>query len=677
METQLDLSGVWKAHAVEQFSEKYRHPDFRDNDWIDVHIPGHWQQTPALQTTTGQVVFRKSFSFSPDSDGFYQLHFDGVFYAATVYLNGKCLGTHEGYFSPFSFGISKTAQTENVLVVEVSCLPPRRDGDETQLLGIFRHPHYFQPDFNPGGIWRPVYITRMERLAWHQLFMTTRQIQDETATIDLRLQINALVETAAQLQFEMTPANFDGDTFSWQEPAQLTKGRNTLNLTHTLDKPGLWWTHDRGFPACYKLTTTVRDEQTEMSISRLVGVRTIYYEKNRLYLNNQSCFLRGANYLPTRPYLADSTVEICEQDITRAVKTHLNCLRIHTHVAPAAIYEACTRQGVLLWQDLPLSGLISRRAADAASKQIRQLIEQVGSYPCVGFFCCHDDPRPRFSRSKKRWRRILNFFARHVGNWNRNVLDGRLRKTACKLTSGHVIVRSSGVWGMLGSLSDVHFDWYSERDWFKKLPWAARFLTSRNQIISNFGATSQANPPEMPEGDMDQHLDVEISQKKQAYLLKFFIEKLRLRKYRPIIGFFLADFVDVWDRGGPGLLDAQRRPKIAWDIVRDALRPSILIASEVGQNQYRLGDVVLTPIYLINDDPRPFPQAQVNIKVKLERQLFLETTIMSDLKPDTGAVQIDTVFFRPQQPGTHHLWLGLLNREGEDDLYSSYELPVI
>ncbi|MBJ7259874.1 MAG: hypothetical protein JHD33_10085, partial [Chthoniobacterales bacterium] len=48
------------------------------------------------------------------------LCFDGVDYRCQVYLNGVCLGTHEGFFEPFEFDVTGIARAQgNVLLVRV------------------------------------------------------------------------------------------------------------------------------------------------------------------------------------------------------------------------------------------------------------------------------------------------------------------------------------------------------------------------------------------------------------------------------------------------------------------------------------------------------------------------------------------------------------------------------
>ena len=55
----------------------------------------------------------------------------GADYLATVYINGRCVGIHEGIFSPFEFDITMFAKVgENTLEITVTntCVFAQRDG---------------------------------------------------------------------------------------------------------------------------------------------------------------------------------------------------------------------------------------------------------------------------------------------------------------------------------------------------------------------------------------------------------------------------------------------------------------------------------------------------------------------------------------------------------------------
>src|SRR5205823_4060332 len=82
---------------------------------------GRWQhvEVPAQQAAVAErsaIWYRTRFS-RPDYAGRILLRFGGAFLAANVWLNGRLLGSHYGYFAPFGFDLTPYLKPENTLVV--------------------------------------------------------------------------------------------------------------------------------------------------------------------------------------------------------------------------------------------------------------------------------------------------------------------------------------------------------------------------------------------------------------------------------------------------------------------------------------------------------------------------------------------------------------------------------
>ena len=88
------------------------------------------------------------------------LTFDGLFYQGDVWLDGSYLGDTEGYFVPHTFEVTDAlrARGEHHLAIEVTCARPHDLTAKRNLTGVFQHWDCLDPDWNPGGIWRPVRV---------------------------------------------------------------------------------------------------------------------------------------------------------------------------------------------------------------------------------------------------------------------------------------------------------------------------------------------------------------------------------------------------------------------------------------------------------------------------------------------------------------------------------------
>ena len=72
-----------------------------------------------------------------------------------------------------------------------------------------------------------------------------------------------------------------------------------------------------------------------------------------------------------------------------------NLLRAHAHVLPEPLYERCDEEGLLVWQDLPLTGP-GRFDVDRGATLARELSRQYGAHPSLAAYGVHDDPVDAF-----------------------------------------------------------------------------------------------------------------------------------------------------------------------------------------------------------------------------------------------------------------------------------------
>src|SRR5689334_15718497 len=152
----------WLAREAEgDLHQRFVEPDFDDTGWEPITVPGHWRSTPAFAASDGPVLYRHRFAATSLAEGRRRfLTFEGVFYYGDVWLDGAYLGATEGYFGPHTFEITDPARAaaggEHVLAVEVACPPESDRRAKRMVTGVFSHWDVLDPEWNPGGLWRPV-----------------------------------------------------------------------------------------------------------------------------------------------------------------------------------------------------------------------------------------------------------------------------------------------------------------------------------------------------------------------------------------------------------------------------------------------------------------------------------------------------------------------------------------
>ncbi|MBO0687248.1 MAG: hypothetical protein J2P45_29210, partial [Candidatus Dormibacteraeota bacterium] len=132
--------------------------------WEPVAVPE--QQLASIGRSA--IWYRSRFP-RPDHNGRVLLRLGGAFLAAHVWLNGRLLGSHYGYFGAFGFDVTSHLRPENILVI---CCESPIETDlscKRHVMGIFNdgdsRPYPSSAWFSlpepyrwevPVGLWRPV-----------------------------------------------------------------------------------------------------------------------------------------------------------------------------------------------------------------------------------------------------------------------------------------------------------------------------------------------------------------------------------------------------------------------------------------------------------------------------------------------------------------------------------------
>lgn len=270
------------------------------------------------------------------------LHFGAVDQLATVYVNGKEVGYHEGGYLPFSCDITNAVREgSNSLVVKVvdTLSKDYPYGKQKKKRGGM----WYTP---VSGIWQTVWL---ENVPEH--YITNVKLTPDLCGVDIE------VTSAEEHGFTIELNLENGQKVQRQFAGE--KGR--LDLTQipledgTFYKP-LLWTPEQ--PHLYSMRIWTKTDMVETYFA----LRTINIEeksgKQRVCLNGKPVFLHGVLdqgyysdgiYLPAKP-------EEYEKDILRMKELGFNLLRKHIKVEPDYFYYACDRLGMLVMQDMVNNG---------------------------------------------------------------------------------------------------------------------------------------------------------------------------------------------------------------------------------------------------------------------------------------------------------------------------------
>ncbi|MEI3101784.1 MAG: sugar-binding domain-containing protein [Oscillospiraceae bacterium] len=256
------------------------------------------------------------------------LHFGAVDQCATVWVNDRQAGSHQGGYLPFELDITDYIENGMAdIVVRVT--------DDTEKNGMTRG----KQRSRRGGIW----YTPQSGI-WQSVWL---EAVPESYVKDLLIIPDfdgACVEISAEIVGEeLAYAHFNGESYL---------------LPAVIPVPGFEaWCPEN--PKLYGFTVSCGEDL----VQSYFAMRKFSVEKDakgvpRLFLNNKPYFHNGVldqGYWPDGLYTAP-TDEAMIYDISTAKAMGFNMLRKHIKVEPLRWYYHCDRYGMLVWQDMPCGG---------------------------------------------------------------------------------------------------------------------------------------------------------------------------------------------------------------------------------------------------------------------------------------------------------------------------------
>ena len=324
--------------------------------WTAIEVPGCWAvqgfeepmygNIPLEKASTGH--YRRTFNLPADWAGKrVVLHFDGVWHAAQVRLNGTLLGIHESGYTEFSFDISRVLRPEdNLLEVDVA-----QTGQYVKLDTY--------DDWSLGGIYRDVWLEAMPADSYLEPPTVVTDLDPRYRDADISVKIMLVNREKSRVdgnypspgegsyEVAFTLADANGQPVASQTqtvPVQHATGRELTQVLH-LKHPRKWNAED---PYLYQLTVELRrDGQLLHSRSTRVGVREVEISAGQLLLNGDPIRLRGVNRHDEHPDVGRATRrEHWLQDLQMMKDANINYIRCAHYTPARGFIELCDSLGL-------------------------------------------------------------------------------------------------------------------------------------------------------------------------------------------------------------------------------------------------------------------------------------------------------------------------------------------
>ena len=346
----INLNGTWKFKYVAGTSygpgsSEFQAKDYDDSNWDDIRVPLSWEMANYGKPVYTNVGY--PFSNNPpnansgmsqygvtdhNATGFYRrtinipatwkdkrvfIHFDGVYSAAVVWVNGKYVGYSQSSNTDAEFDITGFVTTgDNQLSVRVY-----RWCDGSYLEG--------QDMWHLSGIHRDVYLVATPKVFVSDHYITSSLNSEATSgSMSVKLTVDNRNNVSANKTLQVSLLDRDGkqiatgtQTYSGTAKAEKTVTLNSLSNLHP-------WSAEA--PYLYTVVVSQKDENgaEEMAFSTKYGFRNITKSGNLININGKRVYFKGVNTQDTHPeYGRAIDMETMMKDLTMMKKANVNTVR--------------------------------------------------------------------------------------------------------------------------------------------------------------------------------------------------------------------------------------------------------------------------------------------------------------------------------------------------------------
>ena len=344
------LNGKWKFNWVADPNNRpvgFQAPKYDVSGWNEIDVPSNWEMKgygtplysnstypflnnpPFIQPQRGYTTFtepnptgsyRRNFTLPSDWSGKeIFLHFDGVYSAFYVWVNGKKVGYSQGANNDSEFDITKyLVKGKNMVAVEVY---KWSDGSYLEDQDMFRL----------AGIHRDVYLVARPKIHISDIDLETGFNEDlSSATLDA----SALLRNdgkASAAKLKSTLLDEEGRVVGTAESGLNTvasgKELKTEASRIVVNAPRLWSAED---PYLYTVKMELLDKEgntLECTFQRH-GFRKVEFKNNKLYINGVLTYLKGTDRHDIDPIHGKAVpVETMLKDVLLMKRHNINTVR--------------------------------------------------------------------------------------------------------------------------------------------------------------------------------------------------------------------------------------------------------------------------------------------------------------------------------------------------------------
>ncbi|MCM1080048.1 MAG: DUF4981 domain-containing protein [Bacteroidales bacterium] len=365
----LNLNGEWKFKYVAGTTNGPGNCEFQsaghdDSSWETINVPMSWEMAGYGKPVYTNVGY--AFSNNPpnattgltsygvtdhNATGFYRrtftlpdgwkekrvfIHFDGVYSAAAVWVNGMFTGYSQGANTDAEFDITDfVKEGENQLSV---CVYRWCDG--SYLEG--------QDMWHLSGIHRDVYLVATPKTFVCDHYITASLSDDATnGSLNVELTVDNRDNTEETKTIKVELLDTDGSVKATTTAHYSGSTTQTFSVTLGGLSGLLPWTSENPYLYTVAISQTDGNGMEEMAFSTRYGFRTIKKEGPLVYVNGKRVFFKGVNTQDSHPALGRAMdMETLLKDVTMMKQANVNTIRTSHYPRQPKMYAMFDHYGL-------------------------------------------------------------------------------------------------------------------------------------------------------------------------------------------------------------------------------------------------------------------------------------------------------------------------------------------
>lgn len=513
-----------------------------------VATPCCWENHPDFSNYRGEGEYTTTF----EAAGNIRLEFKGVSHTATIYLDGKEIASHYNAYTIFDTIAMGLQSGEHTLTVKAD----NRFSPKSAL-------HIPNDYMSYGGVSRPVILQELP-CAYIRWIHITPILCNKTWQAKVQLNIKNIENTETELTVQTQLA---GKTITWNAVRLGAFSEITLESTQEFDKVQSWTTDN---PKLYYAETTLFQNGTAVDdlIDRF-GFREIKIEGKQIFLNGKKLKIKGLcrhedhpQFGCALPYAAIAA----DLDILQ----HLGANSVRTaHYPNDEIFlDLCDERGILVWEENHARGLSEEDMKNPyfeqqAEQVIQEMITAHYNHPSIYIWGILNECASETEYGKECYEKQLNLVKQLDQSRPHSFASCKFKTDIC-----------------FGLPDIVSYNIYPL--WYHDTP-PEEYLDDLYQWVQN--ETDGAGKPfmitEIGAGGLYGYRNNRHAKWTEEYQAEALEKQLQaVLNYKDCIGVYIWQFCDIriseeWFGGRPrtmnnkGIVDEYRRPKLAYDIVKN------------------------------------------------------------------------------------------------------------